>query len=370
MEKMNRCNLKWPALLGWSFEVAFAGHWNRNEENIMNQRWRVPRNGLVVVSAFAIALIGLGRVASAQEDAVVAATTPEVDTSDETASEAAPVYSNFREAYSAAFRFREAGDFQAAKAALQSAIELATRDREIADAHRTLISVHSELSDQDKMFESLEYVVENAPYPAFASLSIGSVNAIARRKGWVNEMKARYEKQLKIDPQDRTALVVMEAYTYNVARDHAKRGEYIDRLLKLNEEEGKPLDVEMMINRAFCDRLTRDFETAAKRYEAVSKESEDVKAYCLMEAAYCWENAGNKKKALKAALAADAIGPDKRAKRSLYQWHRTLADLFLTHLKKDEAIKHFEAALQEANIDAYRDQCREKLRIANALKDS
>jgi tetratricopeptide (TPR) repeat protein len=336
----------------------------------MNRRWGVPGSGLVVVSAFAISLAGWSRAVSAQEDAAVVETTTEELSLYETADEATPEYSNFREAYSAAFVYREAGDFRAAKAALQSAIELATRDREKADAHRTLISVHSELDDQDKMFESLEYVVENAPYPAFASLSIGSVNAIARRKGWVKEMKARYEKQLEKDPKHRSALVIMESYTYNVARDHAKRGEYIDRLLKLNEEEGKPLDVELKINRAFCDRLTRDFETAAKRYEAVSKESNEARAYCLMEAAYCWENAGNKANALKAALAADAMGPGKRAKRSLYQWHRTLADLFLTHLRKAEAIKHFEAALEEANINAYRDQCREKLRIANALKDS
>ncbi|MEO9594869.1 tetratricopeptide repeat protein [Rhodopirellula bahusiensis] len=333
----------------------------------MTRRRTVLQSNLVPSWGIAIVLFGSGGFAIAQEKA--GSTTESVATK-QASGDADDEYSNFRQAYSAAFRSREASDFEKSKSALNAAIELATRDREKADAHRTLISVHAELGDQDKMFESLEYTVENAPYPAFASLSIGSVNAIARRKGWANEMKARYEKQLEEDPKDRTALVIMEAYTYNVARDHAKRGEYIDRLLKLNEEEGKPFDVEWKINRAFCDRLTRNFEAAAKRYEAVSEENDEAKAFCLMEAAYCWEQAGEKAKAVKAALAADAIGPGKRAKRSLYQWHRTLANLFLAHLKKAEAIKHYEAALEEANIDAYRDQCREKLQIAKALKDS
>ena len=46
--------------------------------------------------------------------------------------------------------------------------------------------------------------------------------------------------------------------------------------------------------------------------------------------------------------------------------HRLLGDLFLKHLAKAPAMKHYTAALENARIDPYRDQCREKLKLVEA----
>jgi hypothetical protein len=48
--------------------------------------------------------------------------------------------------------------------------------------------------------------------------------------------------------------------------------------------------------------------------------------------------------------------------------HRILGDLFLKHLAKEPAKKHYTAALEEANIVACRDERREQLKLVEALK--
>lgn len=183
----------------------------------------------------------------------------------------------------------------------------------------------------DGMFDSTEYIVANAPYPAFSALTVRSMLSIAQRKGLKNKVQERYDSQLADNPNDRTALTIMES---------------------------------------FASSFNRDYLAAAEMYESLAKEDDDFQSYCLMEAASCWQREGSKEKTLQAARAADKIGPDKRARRSLYQWHRTLADLFLLNLQREPAIKHFELALEEANIDAYRQQCRDQLALTKALRET
>lgn len=279
-------------------------------------------------------------------------------------------FTSFDAAMAAGYAAREAGDLAVARDAFLAAVSMTDDSREKCNAHRVLVALHAETGDIDGMFESTEYIVENAPYPAFSSLTVRGMLSIAQSKGLKSSVQQRYDTQLAEDPNDRTALTIMEAFASSFTRDYAKRGEYIERLIELDRAEGKPVDIEMKINRAFCYKLNRDNVAAAEMYEVLAKEDEDFQSYCLMEAASCWQRAGNKEKALRAAYAADKLGPDKRARRSLYQWHRTLADLFLLHLQREPAIKHFEQALEEANIDAYRQQCEQQLKIAKALKET
>lgn len=279
-------------------------------------------------------------------------------------------FTSFDAAMAAGYAARESGNLVEARDAFVAAVPLTDVKRERCEAHRVLVSLHSETGDIDGMFDSTEYIVANAPYPAFSSLTVRSMLSIAQRKGLKNKVQERYDSQLADNPNDRTALTIMESFASSFTRDYIKRGEYLDRLMELDRAEGKPVDIEMKINRAFCHKLNRDNVAAAEMYESLAKEDDDFQSYCLMEAASCWDRAGDKEKTLRAAQAADKLGPDKRARRSLYQWHRTLADLFLKHLQRDPAIKHFEQAFEEANIDAYRDQCRDQLALAKALRET
>jgi tetratricopeptide (TPR) repeat protein len=274
---------------------------------------------------------------------------------------------SFNAAMSAGHAMRQAGKLDESEAALEAALTLASKPRQLCDAHRMLMSVYSETDQPKKMFQSAEYVVENAPYPAYASLTLGSLLAIVHRKGLDVPMKERYEKRLKHDPKDRTALTIMEKFTYQLVHDHAKRGELLQRLIDLDREQGKTPEPEMISNRAFSYKLSREYVKAAELFESTSSLSKQIQTYCLMEAAEAWKQAGEKEKSLDAAQRAHEIGPDKKSRRSLYRWHRTLGEIFLSHLKKSEAIHHFEIALEEANIDAYREQCEELIAQAKAL---
>lgn len=273
-------------------------------------------------------------------------------------------------AYSAGYSLRQAGKLDESQAALEAALELTSKTRQKCDAHRMLVSVYAETGHAEKMYESAEYIVENAPYPAFSSLMLSSLLSTVHRKGISAEMKQRYEKQLEQDPKDRTALTIMEKFTNQLTRDYDKRGELIERLIELDREEGKTPDPEMFANRAFAFRLSGEYERAAELYELTSEKSKELQTFCLMKAADAWKRAGDKQKSLAAALRAHEIGPDKRSRRSLYEWHRTLGGIFLTQLKKDEAIHHLERALEETSSEAYQEQCDELLTIAKALRDS
>lgn len=279
-------------------------------------------------------------------------------------------FTSFDAAMAAGYAARESGNLIAARDAFVAAVSLSDVKRERCEAHRVLVSLHSETGDMEGMFDSTEYIVANAPYPAFSALTVRSMLSIAQRKGLKNKVQERYDSQLADNPNDRTALTIMESFASSFTRDYVQRGEYLDRLMELDRAEGKPVDIEKKINRAFCHKLNRDYLAAAEMYESLAKEDDDFQSYCLMEAASCWQREGSKEKTLQAARAADKIGPDKRARRSLYQWHRTLADLFLLNLQREPAIKHFELALEEANIDAYRQQCRDQLALTKALRET
>ncbi|WDQ19209.1 hypothetical protein [Rhodopirellula sp. P2] len=131
-------------------------HLNPPEENTMNRRWTVLRRTLVLAAGVAVVFFGWNELAPAQDKAASSGSTLETSGSSQATEDAIPSDSNFREAYSAAFWHREAGEFQKSRSALEAAIKLVTPDREVADAHRTLISAHSELGDQERMFESPE----------------------------------------------------------------------------------------------------------------------------------------------------------------------------------------------------------------------
>lgn len=278
-------------------------------------------------------------------------------------------YFSFRDASSAGNELKNAGKLKASRDAYEAALTFESTDREKCEVYRSLVSIYPELNDWDAMYEATEYIVENAPYPAFSSLTVRAMISIVYRKKMQKEMFKRYEAKLEANPNDRTALTILERAVQQLMHDMPRRAEYLRRLIELDKQQGKTPSSEMRAQLAFTLRLSHKEAESAEMYQSISDSDKDYRSYCLAQAAESWQRAGQPEKAIAAAVKASNLGPDVHTSRSLYEWHRLLGDLFLKHLAKAPALKHYTAALENASIDPYRDQCREKLKLVEALKD-
>ena len=276
---------------------------------------------------------------------------------------------SFEGAMSAAYGLKEAGKLDESRLYYEKALELARKDRDKCEAHQALMRIYPETGSVEKMYDSLEYIIEHAPYPAFASLSLRSALSICQRKGLQIEMQQRYQDRLKNNPKDRTALVIMEEFTSAFTRDYALRGEYLQRLIDLDREEGKTSDPQLFADRAFAWKLNREYEKAAELYESTAALSEDIGSSCWKDAAECWKQLDQGEKALAAAMKSHDLGPDKRVGGTPYHWHRSLGEIFLWQKKQALALEHLEAAVKTAPIDAYREQCETLVLAAKGLSN-
>jgi hypothetical protein len=278
-------------------------------------------------------------------------------------------YASFREATKAGYELKNAGKLPASRNAYEAALTFEATEREKCEVYRELMVIYPELGEWDSMYKATEHIVEHAPYPAFSSLSIRTMISLVYRKKMQDELFQRYEAKLEANPKDRTSLMILEMAVQQLMFDLPRRAGYLRRLIELDIAEGKTPDPEMQTQLAFLLRLSHKEAESAEMYQSISDSVKDYHSYCLAQAAESWQRAGEPEKAIAAANQASNLGPDVRASRSLYEWNRLLGDLFLKHLAKEPAKKHYTAALEHANIDAYRDQCREQLKLVDALKD-
>lgn len=276
-------------------------------------------------------------------------------------------YASFDEAMYKERKLRDLDELDERRHALQSAIDLASTPRDKCEAHRLLISVHALADDLGLMCESLDYVLENAPQPATASLTLRSALYTARSKDWEGDFKDIYESRLEANPKDRIALTVLARMAYLITRDHSQHGMYLDRLIALDREQSKSADPEMLNLRATTFMYESKNKESAELFESVSRDYQDFASTSLVKAATSWVRAREFEKAIAAAKRAHEIGPDRYATRDVYRWHRELGELFLKQAHPAEAIEHLEAAKENARIDAYREQCEDLLVQAKAM---
>ncbi|TWU49747.1 tetratricopeptide repeat protein [Rubripirellula reticaptiva] len=277
-------------------------------------------------------------------------------------------YVSYEAAFHAASKHRASGEWKASEDALRQAIELSSDVRKHCDAHRVLVDVYSRLDKPGAMFDSADFVVANHPHAASASLTKSSLTSIVGQRDWHAKMKERYEGILVKDPKNRVALEMMERYTYLLSRQHDKRIEYLDRLIDLQKSSDEPIDIRMHMDRAFSYKILHDYPKSAELYEGTAELDDASRSFALMRAAEVWQQAKDKPKALAAAKRADQLGPSKGVDNNLYAWHRGLGEVFIYTRQTDLAIKHLEAAVAEAPINAYRQQCTELLELAKDLK--
>ncbi|KAA1260071.1 hypothetical protein LF1_26100 [Rubripirellula obstinata] len=278
-------------------------------------------------------------------------------------------YPSFKEARTAGREFRNAGKFEQSRDAYEAALDFDSSNRDRNEVLRALIYVYPELGEWEKTYEVAEQIVENPPAPAFASLALSSMVGIATRKNMGDALLQRYQARLEESPKDRTTLIILERAVTMLRHDMPRRADLLQRLIALDKADGKPLDFDRVAKLAFTLRLADKEVESAEMYQDLAEQVPSKRSSCLAEAAESWQRAGEPDKAISLAIEASNLGPDAKPYRDLYHWNRMLADLFLKHLAKAPALKHYTAARQTAKIDAYREQCDEKLKLVQALKD-
>jgi tetratricopeptide (TPR) repeat protein len=276
-------------------------------------------------------------------------------------------YSSYREAMAAGVTLYNGGKLAESRKPLEAAAKLAAKDSDKCRIHQILVIVYAEGGDFPPMYESAEFVIEHAPYPAMASLTCQSLLGLAHKKGQQDAARKRYEERLKKNPHDRTSMYVLSIYHGRLDRDFAKQAEYLKLLVDLDKAEGKELNVDTAGKLAFSYRLAKKYVESAELFEKIAPLNKDEEAWNHKEAAGSWLKAGQKNKALTAAKKADSMGPAARAEKSLDRWHSELGEVFLAAGEGTLAVKHYELAIEKASAEFYKKQFAEELEKAKKL---
>jgi tetratricopeptide (TPR) repeat protein len=163
----------------------------------------------------------------------------------------------------------------------------------------------------------------------------------------------RYDKRLKKDENDRTALYVLSELYARAKQDPEKAIEFTHRLNKVDGKDDAPVDVLQSGNLARQYTAARKYQEAAELYAKIAPLDEKLAAWHWKEAAQSWLKLGDKKKALEAAKKSHESMPEARNDQLAHHWHRGLGDVLLATGEAKLAVGHFEKAIELTKIDGY-----------------
>ncbi len=276
-------------------------------------------------------------------------------------------FGSYREAMAAGATLYNGGKLKESRGPLEAAAKLATEAADKCRVHQALVNVYAELGEFELMYASADFVIENATYPAMASLTCRSLLGNIHKKGQIDAGRQRYEQRLEKNAKDRTALYFLSQFHFTIGREYEKRAEYLQRTLDLDKEDGKERDLKTTEDLAFAFFLARQNVKSAELYEELAPLIKDSTSWNFKQAAQAWLRAKELEKALAAAREADKLGPDKRSQSSLDKWHAELGEVFLATKQRDPAVKHYEQALEATSADVYRKEYTDKLEQARRL---
>jgi tetratricopeptide (TPR) repeat protein len=181
-----------------------------------------------------------------------------------------------------------------------------------------------------------------------------------------DDMIAHFEKRLEKNEKDRTALFVLSEAYARLKRDPQKSVNYIERLAKVIEDSGETVDVITYAQLASLYVKSKKYQQGAELFEKIAPDDESMAPWHWKEAAATWLKAGDKEKALAAAMNSTKVGPESRADFLNYSWNNTLGDIYLELDKPKLAIPHYENALKATKSKAYLKTTQENLDKAKA----
>ena len=275
-------------------------------------------------------------------------------------------YQNADEAWAVGVAFHNSRNFAASIAPFEAALKLAPDDAYRLKVYDALRAGYKTLPDSQKFIAASEFIIAKSPSADTQSLARRALLVFVTERGKVDELVKRYDDQLRQDPNQRLALFVLCELYAQVKHDAPRAAELTERLAKLDQQSGKPLDLRQAASLASQYTKAKKFREGAELYEKIAPMDEKLAAWHWKEAAAAWLAAGDKPKALAAATKADQCTPEQRNDQLAHFWHRGLADVLLAVSEPKLAIPHYEQALAKTQIQGYVDACKESLAEARA----
>lgn len=275
-------------------------------------------------------------------------------------------YKSYDEALADGQKALNEKNFLASEDPLEAAVELAEDDGKRVRVYRMLFDAYRLHPEIDKMVNACEFIMDHSTSAPEKSLTRLALLTFVKERGKADDMIAHFEKRLEKDDKDRTSLFVLSEAYAQLKRDPAKSVGYVERLAKAIEDSGEEVDVITNAQLASLYVKSKKYQQGAELFEKIAPEDEKLAPWHWKEAAAAWLQAGDKDKALAAAMNSTKVGPESRAESLNYYWNNTLGDIYLELDNPKLAIPHYENALKSTKIKGYLKTTQENLDKAKA----
>ena len=285
-------------------------------------------------------------------------------------------YATAAQAYQVGAAFAAARDYKRCRKPLEAAAKMSDDIELKMRAYQALIPCYRQVPEFEPFRDAAEFIIDNHYHGAAQSNMRTTFMSFAHNRGQMNNLVKRYEKRLKKDGDNWLAVFMLsEIYAGSpVLRSgnaNPKRAiELLNQLAELDAERAKDpsrnwssVPASSLINPAAPSRhrskiaaqyaALRDHKNAAVHYEKAADLYEPTRAHNLKDAASSALKAGDKKEALRLALAAEEAPEDSRGDQILHHIHRRLGDIFMELERPKKSIPHYEKAIEKTKISGY-----------------
>jgi tetratricopeptide (TPR) repeat protein len=273
-----------------------------------------------------------------------------------------PAYASAREAYQVGQAFLASKNLPRAQEALEQALKLDPDAALKGKIYRALVGPYRALPEIGLFLDAMEFVIRNPENPAEPLTARRTILSHVQSRGKAAHVAERYEAALKKDPDDRTALLILSGIYVELLKQPQRGAELTDRLLAVTRKEsGGALEPDAAA--LFAEQYVKSgrLKEGAELYEKAAALDPKMSAWYLKEAAVAWLKNDAKDQALKTARAATAAPPEARSRLLTHFWHRQLGEVFLRTGAYPLAIEHLMKAIENTDIEGYKEDCQKLL---------
>ncbi|MBS0204138.1 MAG: sigma-70 family RNA polymerase sigma factor [Planctomycetes bacterium] len=276
-------------------------------------------------------------------------------------------YTNADEAYAIGAALYNARNFSDSQDPFEAALRMAPDDKYRIKVYRALLGAYRQLPEIDKFVDAVDFIITKSDSAAERSLARTDLLSFVFQRGKTNDLARRYEAVLTKDDKNVTALYVLSELYADLKRDPKRSAELLERLAKVSADGGEKLNVAASAKLAQQYVKQGKYKEGASLFEKIAPLDASLAAWHWKEAAQAWIKAKDNPKALAAAKAAVAAGPEKRGDLLLHFWHRALGQVFVATGQPGMAIEHFEEAIKSTTIEGYLKETKAELITAREM---
>lgn len=272
-------------------------------------------------------------------------------------------YKSFDEAMAAAKKALATKNYLGSEEPLEAAVKLADDDAKRIEAYRLLIDAYKLHPEIDDVLKACEFIVDHTKNSAERFIFRDKLLDFVEEREKADDLIGHFEKRLKTDENDRTALIMLSNAYAQLKEDPEKSVELTERLEKVIDSADEKGDVVTYSELAKQYVNSKKYRKGAELYEKIAPQDKEKEPWHWKEAALAWLKAGEKEKALQAAMNSTKAGPETRPLLPYY-WNSELGDVYLELGNPMLAISHYEKALKATRIKRYLDITNKKLKEA------